>query len=38
VSFQASDATDKHVLIDAAYVRGRLADILKREDLSKYIL
>jgi ATP-dependent HslUV protease ATP-binding subunit HslU len=38
VSFQAPDVPNKHVRIDAAYVRGRLTDILQKEDLSKFIL
>jgi ATP-dependent HslUV protease ATP-binding subunit HslU len=38
VSFQAPDVPDKHVRIDGAYVRGRLTDILMKEDLSKFIL
>ena len=29
---------DKRVAIDGSYVRGRLAEILKKEDLSKFIL
>ncbi|HEX4620349.1 MAG TPA: ATP-dependent protease ATPase subunit HslU [Myxococcaceae bacterium] len=38
VSFSANELTDKDVQIDAAYVRQRLADITKDEDLSRYIL
>ena len=38
VSFEGADLPDKHVRIDDAYVRGRLADILHKEDLSKFIL
>lgn len=38
ISFEAPDLTDKQVVIDAAFVHHRLADILQREDLSKYIL
>ena len=38
VSFAAPDAGQKEVTVDAAYVRGRLADIVKDEDLSRYIL
>jgi ATP-dependent HslUV protease ATP-binding subunit HslU len=38
ISFEAPDLPDKHVVIDAAFVRQRLNDILQREDLSKYIL
>ena len=38
ISYQAPDIADKHVVIDRAYVTGRLADILKKEDLSRFIL
>ena len=38
VSFEGPDLADKHVCIDGAYVRGRLDEILQKEDLSKFIL
>src|SRR4051794_30586087 len=38
VSFQAPDLADKRVVIDGGYVRGRLAEILQQEDLTKFIL
>jgi ATP-dependent HslUV protease ATP-binding subunit HslU len=38
VSFAAPDIEDKHIKVDAALVRERLQDILKDEDLSRYIL
>ena len=38
VSFAAPDLDDKQVRVDAAYVRQRLGDIVKDEDLSRYIL
>jgi ATP-dependent HslUV protease ATP-binding subunit HslU len=38
ISFQAPDLPDKHVRIDGAYVRGQIAEILEKEDLSKFIL
>ena len=38
VSFDAPNLTDKSITIDAAYVRRMLADIVKNEDLSRYIL
>jgi len=38
VSFEGPDLADKHVLIDGPYVRGRLTEILQKEDLSKFIL
>jgi ATP-dependent HslUV protease ATP-binding subunit HslU len=38
VSFDGPDLTDKRVVIDGRYVRDRLADILEKEDLSKFIL
>jgi ATP-dependent HslUV protease ATP-binding subunit HslU len=38
VSFEAPDLTDRRVVIDGTYVRGRLTEILQKEDLSKFIL
>jgi len=38
VSFQGPDLKKKTVKIDAAYVRQQLADIVKDQDLSRYIL
>lgn len=38
LSFAAPDVENKTVSIDAAYVKDRLADIAKDEDLSRYIL
>jgi ATP-dependent HslUV protease ATP-binding subunit HslU len=38
ISFQAPDIPEKRVVIDRAYVTGRLAEILKKEDLSRFIL
>jgi ATP-dependent HslUV protease ATP-binding subunit HslU len=38
VSFDAPDIQNKHVTIDGPYVRGRLAEVLEKEDLSKFIL
>ena len=38
ISFEAPDLTDKSITIDAAYVRRMLADIVKNEDLTRYIL
>ncbi|MBE0598652.1 MAG: ATP-dependent protease ATPase subunit HslU [Desulfuromonadales bacterium] len=38
LSFDASERRDKHLTIDAAYVRERLADIAQNEDLSRFIL
>jgi ATP-dependent HslUV protease ATP-binding subunit HslU len=38
ISFQAPDIPEKRVVIDGAYVRGRLAEVLQKEDLSKFIL
>jgi ATP-dependent HslUV protease ATP-binding subunit HslU len=38
VSFDASDRDDKTIYIDAAYVHQRLDDIVKDEDLTRYIL
>ncbi len=38
VSFQAPDLSGKEIVIDAEYVHARLAEVLKDEDLSRYIL
>jgi ATP-dependent HslUV protease ATP-binding subunit HslU len=38
LSFDAPDRDDKSVTIDEAYVDRMLADIVKNEDLSRYIL
>jgi ATP-dependent HslUV protease ATP-binding subunit HslU len=38
ISFNAPDMTEKSVKIDADYVRKMLADIVKDQDLSRYIL
>jgi ATP-dependent HslUV protease ATP-binding subunit HslU len=38
VSFDAPDLPEKHVKIDASYVRERLSEVVKDEDLSKFIL
>ena len=38
VSFEAPDMKDKDVRIDSQYVRDTLADIVKDQDLSRYIL
>jgi ATP-dependent HslUV protease ATP-binding subunit HslU len=38
VSFEASDRSGSHVLIDADYVDEHLAELSKDEDLSRYIL
>ncbi len=38
VSFEAPDMQERKVTIDAAYVRRMLADIVKDQDLSRYIL
>ncbi len=38
ISFEAPDRTDKNVVIDADYVKKMLADIVKDQDLSRYIL
>ena len=38
VSYSAPEMPGKEIVIDAEYVRGRLAPILKDEDLSRYIL
>jgi ATP-dependent HslUV protease ATP-binding subunit HslU len=38
ISFTAPEMKDREVVVDAQYVRDRLAPILKNEDLSRYIL
>ena len=40
ISFSASEMSEKekHVVVDAAYVQKMLADIVKDQDLSRYIL
>lgn len=38
ISFNASDLAQKEIVIDAQYVQEKLADIIKDEDLSRYIL
>jgi ATP-dependent HslUV protease ATP-binding subunit HslU len=38
VSFEAPDLREKSITIDAAYVDRMLADIVKNEDLTRYIL
>ena len=38
ISFDAPDLTDKHIRIDAAYVRERLESISRDEDMSRFIL
>ncbi len=38
ISFEGPDLKRKNVRIDAAYVRKQLADIVKDQDLSRYIL
>ncbi len=38
LSFDAVDFAGQTVIVDASYVNGRLRDLVKNEDLSKYIL
>jgi ATP-dependent HslUV protease ATP-binding subunit HslU len=38
LSFEAPERQEKQIVLDAAYVRDRLAEIVKDEDLSRYIL
>ncbi|HBO84269.1 MAG: HslU--HslV peptidase ATPase subunit [Deltaproteobacteria bacterium GWC2_42_11] len=38
ISFDAPDMKSKEIIIDAKYVNDRLKDIIKDEDLSRYIL
>ena len=36
VSYDGPDLANKEVVIDNAYVRGRLADILQKEEMGKF--
>jgi ATP-dependent HslUV protease ATP-binding subunit HslU len=38
LSFDGPDSPEKSIMIDAAYVKDRLQDIVKDQDLSRYIL
>ncbi|MEK6223570.1 MAG: ATP-dependent protease ATPase subunit HslU [Thermodesulfobacteriales bacterium] len=38
ISFEAPDMTEEKIIIDAQYVKGKIADIVKDRDLSRYIL
>ena len=38
ISFVAQELTEKKVVIDAAYVKDHLKDVVKDQDLSRYIL
>jgi ATP-dependent HslUV protease ATP-binding subunit HslU len=38
LSFEAADRAGAEVVIDASYVDGHLADLVRDEDLSRYIL
>jgi ATP-dependent HslUV protease ATP-binding subunit HslU len=38
ISYEGPDRTDKRVVIDGDFVRGRLQSILEQEDLAKFIL
>ena len=38
VSFEATDQPGRAILIDAAYVNNHLDELVKDEDLSRYIL
>jgi ATP-dependent HslUV protease ATP-binding subunit HslU len=38
ISFDAPDMTGKTMVIDAKYIREKLADFVEDEDLSRYIL
>jgi ATP-dependent HslUV protease ATP-binding subunit HslU len=38
ISFEAPDLKEKEVVVDADYVRATLSDIVKDQDLSRYIL
>ncbi len=38
ISFEAPDMTEEKIIIDAKYVKDKIADIVKNRDLSRYIL
>jgi ATP-dependent HslUV protease ATP-binding subunit HslU len=38
ISFEAPDMRERHVIIDEAYVDRMLSDIVRNEDLSRYVL
>jgi len=38
ISFEASELTEKEIVIDEHYVSNKLGDIVRQEDLSRYIL
>jgi ATP-dependent HslUV protease ATP-binding subunit HslU len=38
ISFDAPDMQEKNVTVDGNYVRNALTDIVKDQDLSRYIL
>jgi ATP-dependent HslUV protease ATP-binding subunit HslU len=38
VSYEGSDLKDKHVTVDAGYVKNKLGPIVQNEDLSRFIL
>src|ERR1051325_4374596 len=38
ISFEAPDMQEKNVVVDGDYVRNALTDIVKDQDLSRYIL
>ena len=38
ISFDAPELVERAITIDAAYVERMLADIVRNEDLSRYIL
>jgi ATP-dependent HslUV protease ATP-binding subunit HslU len=38
VSFDAADRNGSHVLINREYVQGNLGELVKDQDLSRYIL
>jgi ATP-dependent HslUV protease ATP-binding subunit HslU len=38
VSFEAPDRAERRIAVDGAFVRERLAGLVRDEDLSRYIL
>ena len=38
ISFELPDVEEKHIIIDAAYVRGKFEDTIRKDDIDRFIL
>ncbi|MBQ1525313.1 MAG: ATP-dependent protease ATPase subunit HslU, partial [Firmicutes bacterium] len=38
ISFELPDVEEKHIVIDAAYVRGKFEDTIRKDDIDRFIL